>query len=157
MDRAGSGTPAVWTQVPPPQDTAFALLFFCKMLTIFPRSARNCEPQFLGFESFRIAKIQRGNYSSRYTLTSSWKEDRPGEASSCDLLVPAFSIVDWCPSSTQHPSPSCAHRRFHIQLHTETFASHHPKWIYSQTENHGNRFLKTYQAPSKTGKRFFRD
>lgn len=103
--------PGIWIQVPPPQDTAFAPLFLCKMLTIFPRSARNCEPQFLSFEPFRIAKIQRGNYSSRYTWTSSWKEASPGEASSGDLLVPEFSIVDWSPPSTQHPSPSCAHRR----------------------------------------------
>lgn len=74
------------------------------MLIIFSRSSRNCESQFLSFESFKIEKLQRGNYSSRYTLTSSWKEASPGEASSGDLVVPEFSIVEWCalhPSNTQ--------------------------------------------------------
>lgn len=101
VGRAGSGTPGIGIQVPPPQDTAFARLFFCKMLTIFSCSARNGEPQFLSFESFRTARIQRGNYRSRCTLTSSWDEASPGEASSGDLLVPEFSIVEWCPSSIQ--------------------------------------------------------
>lgn len=73
----------------------------------FP-SLQGTMSQFLNFKSFSVAIIQRGNYSGRYTLTSSWNEANPGEGDlrwlTCSQIfhsrtVPSTSYTETTPKS----------------------------------------------------------